>query len=104
MEYSFTPSEDGKYIILKVKGEMSRAVAMQQNRETHALGKKLGINRFLTDATEARNVESPLDSYKFAYADMQQEAEIDRYARVAILVSPDDHSPISSKLFPGTPV
>lgn len=92
MEYSITPSEDGKYIILKVKGEMTRAAAMKVNREVHTLGKKLGVNRYLEDVTEARNVESTLDGYKFAYEDMKQAPEVDRFARVALLVSPNDHS------------
>jgi hypothetical protein len=45
MEYSIVPSEDRKYIILTVKGEITRDIAMQQNLEAHALGGKLGIHR-----------------------------------------------------------
>lgn len=92
MEYSIVPSEDKKYIILTIKGNITRVIAMQYNLEAHALGEKLGIHRYLTDVTEARNVESVLDKYKFAYRDMQQETGIDRRARVAMLVSPEDHS------------
>jgi hypothetical protein len=92
MEYSIVPSEDRKYIILTVKGEITREIAMQCNLEAHALGEELGIDRYLTDVTEARNNESVVEKYKFAYQDMQQHAGIDRRARVAMLVSPDDHS------------
>lgn len=92
MKYSISPSEDGKYILLKVNGEMTRAMAMQQNIEAHALGAKLGINRYLTDLTEAANVDSVVNNYEFVNVDMQTEPRINRYARVAVLVSPDDHS------------
>jgi hypothetical protein len=65
---------------------------MEHNRESHALGRKLGIRRYLVDLRKSRNVESLLDGYQFAYQDMPQQPEIDRSARVAILVSPGDHS------------
>jgi hypothetical protein len=81
MEYSIVPSEDRKYIILTVKGEITREIAMQCNLEAHALGEELGIHRYLTDVTEARNNESVVEKYKFAYQDMQQQAGIDRRAR-----------------------
>jgi hypothetical protein len=42
--------------------------------------------------TEVRNAESVLEKYKFAYQNMQQETGINRHARVAMLVSPEDHS------------
>jgi hypothetical protein len=92
MSYSITVSEDGSYIILTVSGEYHRRLAMQYNLETHALGKELGIDRFLLDMTESRNVESVTSKYVFAYEDMQNAPEINRRARVALLVNPDDHS------------
>ncbi len=92
MSYAITPSEDGKYILIKMHGDMTRALAMQQNIEAHQLGKELGVNRYLTDLIDSTNVDSVINDYEFAYADMQTEPDIDRYARVAILVRPDDHS------------
>ena len=92
MGYTITPSADGKYIVLKVTGDMTRRLTMDQNLESHAMGKRLGINRYLVDVTESRNVESVIDNYRFAYEDMRQAADIDKSARVAVLVSPDDHS------------
>ena len=44
------------------------------------------------DLVESKNVDSILDDYEFAYHDMQNTPEIERSARVAMLVSPDDHS------------
>lgn len=92
LDHTITPSSDGKYIILKVKGDYHRQLAMQNNIELNKLGKKLGTNRFLMDLTESKNVESSSEKYAFAYEDMMNAPEIDRTARVALLVSPDDHS------------
>lgn len=92
MNYTITPSEDGKYIILKVIGDVNRKTMLPLNLEAHALGKQLQVRRYMVDATEARNTETSLESYEFAYVDMQEMAGIDRYARVALLVSTGDHS------------
>ena len=92
MKYSITPSNDRKYIVLKVVGEIDRQSAMKQNLEAHALGCELGINRFLVDVTEARNIDSVVDDYEFAHKDMKKSEGIDVFARVATLVSPGDSS------------
>ncbi len=52
----------------------------------------MGINRYLVDVTQAKNTDSVQDSYEFAYNDMKTAEGIDQYARVATLVSADDHS------------
>ena len=70
MNYSLAPSEDGKYIILTVRGEINRKIALQRNLEAHALGRKLGVNRYLVDVTAAKNTDTVKDSYDFAYTDM----------------------------------
>jgi hypothetical protein len=70
---------------------LTRESALTNNIEAHALGRQLGINRYLSDLTDCRNVESPVEDYTFATADMDIEA-IDHLARVALLVAPDDHS------------
>ncbi|MBN1827164.1 MAG: hypothetical protein JW958_12980 [Candidatus Eisenbacteria bacterium] len=91
MPHTITPSPDRTYIELKATGEVNRAVAMRQNVEAHALGRNLGIHRYLVDMTECRNTETELDTYSFAYEDMMTE-RVDKKARVALLVRPDDHS------------
>jgi hypothetical protein len=58
MPYTLSVSEDGSYILLKVKGEITRESSMVQNLDVHTLGRRLGINRYLVDLTEARNVET----------------------------------------------
>lgn len=92
MSYSIKPSEDGKYIILKHWGNINRELATQRNLEAHALGAKLGIARHLVDLTEAQHVDTVMNTYEFAYEDMQFLPGINKNARVAILVSSDDHS------------
>jgi len=92
MYYTISPSEDEKYIILKVQGEINRKDAMVQNLEAHALGKEKGINRYLVDVTEAKNTDSITNNYEFAYTDIKKTESIDKTAHVAILVSPEDHS------------
>ena len=92
MDYTIAPSEDGTHIILKMKGQINRQGVQQPNLEAHALGKRLKIGRYLVDATEAVNTDTVVDSHQFAYRDMLTMPGIDRRARVAILVSPGDHS------------
>ena len=92
MVHTITPSPDGQYIILKIIGDITRNLAMQYNLEAHKTGEQLDINKYLEDLTESRNVDNPIDSYEFAYDDMQTTPGIDRFARVAVLVSPDDHT------------
>lgn len=92
MDYTITPSADRLYIILKIKGNINREIAMPLNLEAHALGKKLHVSRYMVDVTEARNTDTVVGNYNFAYSDMQKMEGIDKRARVATLVSPDDHS------------
>ena len=91
MRYTITPSEEGPYIEVKYFGGITREEAIKATVESHAVGKKHGINRYLVDATEATNVESVFSNYSFAYEDLVK-ADIDRFARVALLVRPDDTS------------
>jgi hypothetical protein len=92
MAYTITPSADGKYIGLKVTGELTRELAMQQNLAAHALGRELGITRYFVDVTEARNTERVVANCDFAHEDMSHQQGIDKDVRVAMLVSPEDHS------------
>jgi hypothetical protein len=92
LHYDITPSTDGKYITLTVAGEISRNNAMQCNTEAHSFGKELGVNRYLMDLIQARNTDSVLNNYEFAYSDMRESKGIDMNARVALLVDPEDHS------------
>lgn len=92
MGYSINPSKDRDYIVLKVVGDFKAQNMMKYIIDAHMLGKEIGINRYLVDVTEARNVDSIIDNYTFAYSDMKKAEEVDLTARVAALVSQGDHS------------
>ncbi len=92
MSSTNTVSSDGKYIIQKIVGEINAELAMQYNHESHALGRQLGIRRYLVDLTECHNTDSVLGNYGFAYKDMPTDERMDRLARVALLAAAEDHS------------
>ena len=85
-------SDDSTYIILEITGEINRQCAMQYNLEAHKLGKERGIRKYLVDLTNARNVDTVLNNYQFAYKDMKHTEGIDVTAIVAAVVAPEDHS------------
>jgi hypothetical protein len=90
--YSIYPSDDGKYIISKHWGVFTSDVLMQRIQEAHKLGEELGITRHLMDVTEARNVDSVTKTYRFAYKEIGHYPGISLKVKVAVLVSPEDHS------------
>lgn len=91
MSYTISKSENGKYILLKVVGTINRQLALQYYLEAHALGAEQGIKRYLVDFTECRNTDTVLRNFTFANQDMQNPG-IDKTARMALLVNPNDHS------------
>jgi len=91
MPFTIKPSENGKYIVLKVTGDMTREGANRQAIAAHALGADLGIRCYMTDVTESRNVESALTNYMQSHSDVR-ETGIDRGACVAVLAAPDDRT------------
>jgi hypothetical protein len=87
-----TISPDGKYIIQKIVGEIDARIANELNHDLVEMGRRHNINRYLTDLTECRNVDSVIDNYNYAYLDLPSNPAIDRSAQVALLVAPEDHS------------
>ena len=100
MSYTIFPSEDRKYIVLQHWGEINGEIAMVRTQEAHRLGAELGITQYLVDLTEARNVDSIARSYKFAYKDAKSSPKIEQNMRVAMLVSPEDHSQCRAQCHP----
>lgn len=92
MRYSIRPSENRDYIVLAVVGDFKGRDMMKYIIESHALGKDLRINRYLVDVTRARNIDSILGNYDFAYSDIKKQKGIDLGARIAAVVSPGDQS------------
>jgi hypothetical protein len=103
MDYKIAPSIDGIFIILKIKGSINRETAMRLNLEAHALGKQLQVSRYLVDVTEARNTDTIMGNYKFAYSDMQKVEGIDKYAALLHLSVPTITHMISLRQLPETP-
>jgi len=91
MSLTLIPNESDKYITMKIIGEINRKIALEYDLEAHALGDKLGINRYLMDLTECKNTETVIDNYSFAYEDVR-EKKLDKASIVVLLVAPDDHS------------
>lgn len=92
MDKKITVAPDRTYIVMELTGEITRRSAMDANMEAHKLGGELGINRYLVNLLACRNREDVVDNYEFAYQDLRTSPDLDRSARVALLVSPEDHS------------
>lgn len=91
MKYSIAPSNDGKYIILKVVGQFGRHQALAWHLEAHKMGREMGVDHFLLDFSEGRNTDTVMRNYTFVSQDMRNPG-INLDARIAMLVSPYDHS------------
>jgi hypothetical protein len=92
MSCTIEASANRKYIVQTITGEITRELAIKYNEDAHAMGKLLGIKKYLVDLRKARNVDTVSNNYNFAYKDMQEDSLIDVSARVVVVVSPDDHS------------
>lgn len=92
MPYTIAASEDRKYIILRIEGEITAASIMKMIVEAHAFGDQNHISRYLVDATDARNTSTISENYQFAYENMKMTPGLNLLARISMLVSPEDHS------------
>lgn len=91
MRYHSSLSADKHYVYTKITGLVDTASMLACVLDAHQLARQAGVTRYLMDLTEARNHLSVLENYHFAYRDMNH-PDIDRLARVAMLVSVGDHS------------
>jgi len=92
MNYSIKVADTGDYILIDVHGDVNGEIAMQYTTESHKLGNELGIMRFLVDLRKATNVQMVGDNYHFVNKDIAKAPAVDRRAKVAFLVSKEDHS------------
>jgi hypothetical protein len=95
VEISITVSENEKYVVIMGKGTIGSGdpnILIQRLIEAHELATERGIRNILVDVTEARNTLGISESYDIVYHKITREPAVDRYARVALLVAPDDHS------------
>jgi hypothetical protein len=89
---SMGPSADKTHVVVKAFGSYTCERSMEDTLAAHALGEKLGLDRYLVDLEECRNTDSIVANYEFAKKNMMEEPGFNKRAIVALLVSPDDHS------------
>lgn len=92
MNYTIKVSDTGDYILITVNGDVDSKTAMEYTTASHKLGNELGIMKFLVDLRNSRNVQMIGENYHFVNQDLSKSPEVDRRAKVACLVSPEDHS------------
>jgi len=92
VEFTITPSEDGPYIEVVAIGAADSDDIMELSRLQFAMGRELGIHRFLVDATRSPNANSIMGNIRFTMADVPTIPAPEPAARTAVLVDPADHS------------
>ena len=85
-------SDDSTYIVQEVSGEITRQSQVPATIELHEMGKRLGINKFLVDMTNSKNVDTVAENYDFAYVDLRTSPSVSRGVTIAVVTSSDDHS------------
>ena len=84
-------SDNGKYIIVRVNEDMTRALAESLGLEAIHLGDRKNINKYLYDLRNSRNKESINANYIFANQDLKR-LEPNLSNKIAMLTSPEDQS------------
>lgn len=92
MGYQVKVSECGQFIVIKVVGEMTALSAQSQMTEAHKLGAEVGINRYLVDISESRNIDTISNNYFFVTEGVETFDGINKDARVAIFYDEKDAS------------
>lgn len=92
MSYTITIANSGDHIVIEVHGTIDRHIGTQWTAQAHSLGLKLGIHSYLVDVTDAVNTDSTIGQYNFANVDIPELETFDRFAKVAILANPEDHT------------
>ncbi len=90
MGYAIEVSSDRQYIIIALTGDLTREAGEESRRASADLGRELGINCFLIDATEARNIARPLENVHFAEG--EDSSVYDPSVCFAVVVDPGDRS------------
>lgn len=91
MDYSIEISDNRKYIICQVNAPLTTELANAYTIELDRMSREMGIQRFLFDVRNSRNVLSTIDNYDYAHKEMK-EMDLQKDIRSAILASLDDHS------------
>ena len=89
---TLTVSEDKKYIITKVVGEVTSQEMYQHAVEAHQLARTLNLRAFLMDLTDAVNLQSVSKNYDLVYQQFRTSDKLIRNSRLALWVKMNDHS------------
>ncbi len=91
MHYTVKPSDDGKYVVVTVTGEVTTETAREYSSVATEKAEEWGLRNFLFDLRNAVNTQSTLTNYEYAYEEMPKQ-QLSTTARCALLVAPEDHS------------
>lgn len=85
-------SDDKKFIIMKITGQVNSQDMYQHTLEAHQLGRSLHLRAFLVDLTDAINTQSVIEQYEFVYNKVQGSDELLHHVRLALWVKQGDRS------------
>ena len=91
MSYKISIPKSNKYILCRVTQPVTAELSRKFMVDVDRLSKERNIKSYLVDVRDYPNIEKPLKTYEYTYEEMD-ELNLDRTARAAILVSPDDTS------------
>jgi hypothetical protein len=89
---TITVSEDKKYVIIKVVGNITSQDIYQHAVEAHELARSLNLRAFLMDLTDSVNLQSASENYDVVYRRFRTSDQLIRNSRLAMWVKADDHS------------
>lgn len=87
-----TVSPCKRYIILKFFGEITVGSVLEHGPLAFEQGEVLGIKKFLYDVTEARNTDSVINNYVFAYDEVNRIINRFKGVKVVTLMAEGDNS------------
>jgi hypothetical protein len=92
MPYSMSLTENDTIIVIKIFGIADVQKSFDYAKEIHDYAFKVGIKKLLIDCTESENTDTVTNIYRFAYEYMGKLSDFCFQIRIALWVSPDDHS------------
>ena len=91
MPHAVTIPRGAPYVLVTIDGPMTRELSIEAAVAAKRLAATLGLRRYFYDLRLSRNIESVAANYEHVHHDIPP-LDLDRSARVAMLVSPEDHS------------
>jgi len=92
MPYSMSLTENDTIIVIRIFGTADVQRSFDYAKEVHDYALKAGIKKLLIDCTESKNIDTISNIYRFAYEYMGKLSDFCLQMRIALWVSPDDHS------------